>query len=233
VRCDVSDRERVAQLFANFGHSQPPLRGIIHAAGTLDDGVLNQQSWERFERVMAPKVDGAWYLHTLSQDQPLDFFVLFSSAVSMLGSAGQANHVAACAFEDALAHYRRAQGLPALSINWGPWAETGAATQGTLSERLQTKGFRLIDSERGLRLLERLMLRNRAQVGAMSADWRLYGESFPRSPHFRSGSGRHFHRNVGKSLKSTFEVRRSRCLESAHRSSSIRIGDWLRSEWTP
>ncbi len=179
VRGDVSDRESVAQLFASFGHSQPPLRGIIHAAGTLDDGVLNQQSWERFEKVMAPKVDGAWYLHTLSQDQPLDFFVLFSSAVSMLGSAGQANHVAACAFEDALAHYRRAQGLPALSINWGPWAETGAAMQGTLSERLQMKGFRLIDSERGLRLLERLMLRNRTQVGAMSADWRLYGESFP------------------------------------------------------
>jgi myxalamid-type polyketide synthase MxaB len=179
VRGDVSDEENLAKLFANFGHAMLPLRGIIHAAGTLDDGVLAQQTWERFETVMAPKVNGAWHLHLLSQDQPLDFFVLFSSAVSMLGSAGQANHVAACAFEDALAHYRRTQGLPALSINWGPWAETGAATQGTLSDRLRMKGFRLIDSRQGLRLLERLMLWNRVQVAAMSADWRQYAKSFP------------------------------------------------------
>jgi acyl carrier protein len=121
-------------------------------------------------------VDGAWHLHSLSQDQPLDFFVLFSSAVSMLGSAGQGSHVAACTFEDALAHYRRKIGLPALSINWGPWAETGAATQGTVSERLRTKGFRLIDSEQGLRILEHLMLQDRVQVGVMSVDWRQYSD---------------------------------------------------------
>jgi myxalamid-type polyketide synthase MxaC len=157
----------------------PPLRGIIHAAGQVDDGVLAQQTWERFEKVMAPKVDGAWYLHVLSQDQPLDFFVLFSSAVSLLGSAGQANHVAACAFEDALAHYSRAHGLPAMSINWGPWADIGAAAQGTLGDRLRMKGFRLIDSGCGLRLLERLMLRDRAQVAAMSTDWGQYADSLP------------------------------------------------------
>lgn len=176
ARGDVADREHLAGLFASFGRSLPPLRGIVHSAGTLDDGVLAQQTWERFEKVMAPKVDGAWHLHTLSQDQPLDFFVFFSSAVSMLGSAGQGSHVAACTFEDALAHYRRNIGLPALSINWGPWAETGAATQGTVSERLRMKGFRAIDSQQGLRILEHLMLRDRVQVGVMSVNWQQYSE---------------------------------------------------------
>jgi acyl transferase domain-containing protein/NADPH:quinone reductase-like Zn-dependent oxidoreductase/SAM-dependent methyltransferase len=176
ARGDVADRAYLVELFASFGRSLPPLRGIVHSAGTLDDGVLAQQTWERFERVMAPKVDGAWHLHALSQDQPLDFFVLFSSAVSMLGSAGQGSHVASCTFEDALAHYRRNIGLPALSINWGPWAETGAATQGTVSERLQMKGFRLIDPQQGLRILEHLMLHDRVQVGVMSVDWRQYSD---------------------------------------------------------
>ncbi|MGF7179799.1 SDR family NAD(P)-dependent oxidoreductase [Tunturiibacter psychrotolerans] len=184
ARGDVADRAYLAGLFASFGNSLPPLRGIVHSAGTLDDGVLPQQTWERFEKVMAPKVDGAWHLHTLSQDQPLDFFVLFSSAVSMLGSAGQGSHVAACAFEDALAHHRRNIGLPALSINWGPWAEIGAATQGTVNERLRTKGFRPIESRQGLRILDQLMLRDRVQVGVMSVNWRQYSDLI--TPEHRS-----------------------------------------------
>jgi NADPH:quinone reductase-like Zn-dependent oxidoreductase/SAM-dependent methyltransferase/acyl carrier protein len=180
VRGDVSDKESLAELFANFGHSMPPLRGIIHAAGTVDDGVLAQQTWERFEKVMASKVDGAWSLHILSEDQPLDFFVMFSSAVSVLGSAGQANHVAACAFEDALAHYRRAHGLPGLSINWGPWAEAGAATRGTVTQRVQLKGFQPILPEQGLTVLQRLIGSDEARIGVMSVDWRQYGATLPR-----------------------------------------------------
>ena len=180
---DVADRTLLADLFASFGGSLPPLRGIVHSAGMLDDGVLAHQSWERFEKVLAPKVDGAWHLHTLSQAQPIDFFVFFSSAVSMLGSAGQGSHVAACAFEDALAHYRRNIGLPALSINWGPWAETGAATQGTVSERLRTKGFRAIDSRQGLCILEHLMLQDRVQVGVMSVNWRQYSDMLSPALH--------------------------------------------------
>jgi acyl carrier protein len=167
------------ELFSRFGQSLPPLRGIVHSAGTVDDGALGQQTWERFEKVMAPKVDGAWWLHTLSQDHPLDFFILFSSAVSMLGSTGQANHVAACAFEDALAHYRNTLGLPALSINWGPWSEVGAATRGDVSRSLQKKGFRLMESKRALRILGELLSGNRVQAGVISVDWRQYVDSLP------------------------------------------------------
>ena len=100
----------MAAVFASLQQTMPPLRGVIHSAGTLDDGVLEQQSWEKFARVFRPKVEGTWNLHRLTREIPLDFFVMFSSAASLLGSPGQANHAAANAFLDALAHARRAAG---------------------------------------------------------------------------------------------------------------------------
>ena len=95
-----------------FGTSLPPLRGVIHAAGVLDDGMLGQQDWSRFAKVMAPKVEGSWNLHMLTRDLPLDFFVVFSSSASLLGSPGQGNYAAANAFMDALAHHRQRRGCP-------------------------------------------------------------------------------------------------------------------------
>ncbi|MGB7623535.1 MAG: beta-ketoacyl reductase, partial [Terriglobia bacterium] len=92
---------------------------------------------------------------------------------------GQGNHVAACAFEDALAHHRHVLGLPALSINWGPWAEIGAATHGTVSQRLQMKGFHPFEPQQGLRVFEHLLWQDHAQVGVMSVDWRQYVDSLP------------------------------------------------------
>ena len=179
ARGDVSDPAHLKEIFAKFGHSLPPLRGIIHSAGMLDDGVLVQQTWERFANVLAPKVAGTWHLHTLSQGMPLDFFVLFSSAVSILGSPGQGNHAAACAFEDAFAHYRRALGLPALSINWGPWAEIGAATRRNVNERLRTQGFQAIAPRQGLKIFEELLGRELTQIAVISADWPRYFGSLP------------------------------------------------------
>ncbi len=179
ARGDVSDRTHLEEIFSRFGRALPPLRGLVHSAGALDDGVLLHQTWERFEKVFAPKVNGSWRLHALTRDLPLDFFVMFSSAVSILGSAGQGNHVAACAFEDGLARYRRAQGLPALSINWGPWAEVGAATRGTVSQRIQLKGVQAIEPEQGLRVLERLLRQDQVQVAVLSADWRQYCDALP------------------------------------------------------
>ena len=126
VRGDIGLREDVERVIGHIAASGPALGGIIHAAGVLNDGVLSSQSWPRFAAVMGPKVMGTWLLHTLACD--LDFLVLFSSGASLAGSAGQANHAAANAFEDALAWYRQAQGLPTVSINWGPWADIGAAS---------------------------------------------------------------------------------------------------------
>jgi myxalamid-type polyketide synthase MxaB len=181
---DVSDRSHLDEVFSRFGRTLPSLRGVVHSAGALDDGVLLHQTWERFQKVFAAKVSGSWQLHALTRDMPLDFFVMFSSAVSLLGSAGQGNHVAACAFEDGLAHYRRALGLPGLSINWGPWADVGAATRGTVSQRIQLKGVQAIEPEQGLRVLERLLGQDQVQVAVLSADWQQYCASLP--PEFRS-----------------------------------------------
>ncbi len=127
ARADVANRQQLASVLDRIRRSASPLLGVVHAAGVLDDGILLEQDAARFAGVMAPKVRGSWNLHLLTRDDPLDFFVLFSSIASFLGSPGQGSYAAANAFLDALAHHRRAAGLPASSINWGPWAEVGLA----------------------------------------------------------------------------------------------------------
>jgi len=117
IQADISNESEVAQALSQIHDTMPPLRGIIHAAGVLDDHLLMNLDAESFRRVLAPKVLGAWNLHKLTGDLPLDFFVVFSSVASILGSPGQANYAAANAFLDGLAHDRRSHGLPCLSIN--------------------------------------------------------------------------------------------------------------------
>lgn len=140
------------------------LYGVIHAAGVLDDGILLHQTWERFQTVLAAKVQGAWNLHKLTQRQPLDFFVMFSSAASLIGSAGQANYAAANAFLDGLAHFRQGQGLPALSINWSAWREVGIATQ---MPDLSQKVSSLITPDQGLEILQYLLQQTAPQIGVL------------------------------------------------------------------
>ena len=181
ARADVSRESELRALLEEIQRSMPPLRGIVHAAGVLDDGVLLEQDWSRFSRVMAPKVDGAWNLHSLTLSASLDFFVLFSAGVSVLGAAGQSNYVAANTFLDALSHHRRALGLPALSINWGLWAHTGMAA--SLSERekrrWEERGAGLIPPEQGVELMERLIQTPLAQAGVMPIHWSKLAESHP------------------------------------------------------
>jgi acyl transferase domain-containing protein/acyl carrier protein len=186
AQTDVSDEKQVARLLAEIELSKRPLRGIMHAVGVLDDGILLQQNWERFERVMTPKVQGAWNLHTLTQNQPLDFFVLFSSVASLLGNPGQANHAAANAVLDALAYYRRAMGLPGLSINWGPWATVGAAAQRQVGEQLEVKGMGTIAPQQGLDVLEQLFSQPFVQVGVIPINWSQFTKRLPVSPFFRN-----------------------------------------------
>ncbi|MCC6356328.1 MAG: SDR family NAD(P)-dependent oxidoreductase [Verrucomicrobiae bacterium] len=172
--CDVSSPTDVAHLVAMFGRDLPPLRGIFHLAGVLDDGILREQTRERFDRVMAAKMRGAWSLHEMTLDQPLDLFVLFSSAASLLGAPGQSNYASANAFLDALAHYRRAGNRCALSVNWGPWAEVGMAARLSESDlrRSAAAGFEQIQPERGLETLERLLIEDRTQAAVLPVDWK-------------------------------------------------------------
>jgi len=158
VKADVSQISELEPIFKNLTAPFLPLRGIIHTAGVLDDGLIKDQTWQRFQKVLAPKVQGTWNLHRLSLNYPLDFFVLFSSSACLLGAPGQGNYTAANAFLDAIASYRQGQGLPALSINWGPWAEVGMTARMGLEERLSQKGEDSIPPSLGLVVLEKLLL---------------------------------------------------------------------------
>ncbi|MGW1056093.1 type I polyketide synthase, partial [Streptomyces sp. NPDC002521] len=150
--CDVADRDALAALLAGVR-----LAGVVHAAGVVDDGLVDGLTPDRVEAVLRPKADAAWHLHELTRDQELSAFVLFSSATGTLGNAGQSGYAAANAFLDALAVRRRSEGLPAQSLGWGMWAEaTGMA--GSLSEaqlqRVYRTGMTGLSAERGLRLFD-------------------------------------------------------------------------------
>ncbi|MBX3611472.1 MAG: SDR family NAD(P)-dependent oxidoreductase [Hydrogenophaga sp.] len=174
VQGDVSVRADLQRVLAEAAAVMPSLVGAVHAAGVLDDGVIASLSWSRFATVMGPKVLGSWNLHTLCPQ--LQFLVLFSSGASVAGSPGQANHAAANAFEDALAWYRQSQGLPTVSINWGPWADIGAAAD----RHLERPGsLRAITPVEGLAALAYAMRQTtagalfaHAQLAALDSDWR-------------------------------------------------------------
>jgi SAM-dependent methyltransferase/acyl carrier protein len=175
---DVSDANSVANLIKDI---TPPLRGVFHAAGIFDDRVLLRHDRERFARVMAPKVNGAWNLHLLTREVPLDFFVMFSSAAAFLGLMGLGNYTAANAFLDALAHYRRSLGLRALSIDWAGWTRIGMAE--VLGERRESqwlaKGLDSLSPEQGLQAVNDLMLQSRPQVAVLKVDWPVFFKELP------------------------------------------------------
>lgn len=179
---DVADKGALRFFLDGFrSEGWPPIRGVVHAAGILHDGLLTQLDSATLESVLRPKVMGGWLLHRLLEDAPLDFFVLFSSAGSLLGQPGQGNYAAANAFLDALAHHRRAQGQPALTLNWGAWADSGFAdTAGgkRLAARLALLGITSMAPQQALAVMEQQLRQNSTQVIAIPVDWRKYREFF-------------------------------------------------------
>ncbi|QDQ14834.1 type I polyketide synthase [Streptomyces spectabilis] len=154
VACDVADRDAVAELLATVPAAHP-LTAVVHAAGVVDDGVLESLTPERMGTVFAPKADGAWHLHELTQDGDLAAFVVFSSAAATIGTRGQANYAAANAFLDALARHRHDTGLPGTSLAWGPWSGGMAASVGQADrDRMGRSGVGSLSTEDGLALLD-------------------------------------------------------------------------------
>ncbi|MET9496322.1 SDR family NAD(P)-dependent oxidoreductase, partial [Streptomyces sp. NPDC006552] len=156
VACDVADREQVAAAVAEAGREHP-LTGVVHLAAVLDDGVVTQQTPERFDRVLAPKLSGARNLHEATRDLDLAAFVLFSSVAGTIGSPGQGNYGAANAFLDALAAHRRRRGLAGTSLAWGLWAQEGGMTAGLGDAglaRMRRQGALAMTPDEGLALFD-------------------------------------------------------------------------------
>ena len=186
-KTDVSDADQVSEMMRQIRSTMPPLRGIVHAAGVLADGVLMEQNWDQFAKVLAPKAAGGWHLYRETQGETLDFFVSFSSIASLMGSAAQGNYAAANGFLDGLADQRRRQGLSGLSINWGPWADVGMAANLSRHDRARwaAAGIGTISTERGLEVLG-LLLGSSGQVGVVPVDWSRLLSSLDDVPFFRA-----------------------------------------------
>ncbi|MCV7428484.1 type I polyketide synthase [Mycobacterium montefiorense] len=172
VACDVSDRDAVADLIAQVP-DQYPLKGVFHAAGVLDDGLIASLTPDRVDTVLRSKVDGAWNLHELTRDMDLAAFVMFSSMAGIVGSPGQGNYAAANSFLDGLAAYRRADGRAGLSVAWGLWEQASGMTQ-HLSDRDKARmsrgGLAPLSTPHALQLFDEAMLADRPLLVAARID---------------------------------------------------------------
>ncbi|MBI0375127.1 SDR family NAD(P)-dependent oxidoreductase, partial [Streptomyces albiflaviniger] len=168
--CDVADRKAVETLLAAIPADRP-LTAVMHAAGVLDDGVLDALTPERFATVLGPKADAARHLDELTRDLDLSAFVLFSGIAGTLGDAGQGNYAAANAYLDALAERRRAAGLPATSVAWGRWGETGLAADGAIGERLDRGGVPAMAPHAAITALQRALDHADTVVAVADIQW--------------------------------------------------------------
>jgi phthiocerol/phenolphthiocerol synthesis type-I polyketide synthase E len=173
---DVSSPWQVDQLFAGYCAGDADVRGVIHAAGVIDDGIIDRTDWSQIARVLAPKAEGAWNLHRSAAEHApdLDLFVMTSSSTGLFGSPGQAGHAAACAFLDALAGHRRAAGLAGLSVNLGSWSDVGyLAGNEDFLRRLEEQGLGTISSAAGRPALRAAIEGwSSGQVGLLPIRWK-------------------------------------------------------------
>lgn len=171
MKADVGRDASVAALIDDIARTMPPLRGVFHAATVFDDGFLLQLDAGRIADVVSPKAAGAWYLHRHTRDRALDFFVLFSSIASVVGSPGQGNYAAANAFLDGLAHHRRALGLPVLTVNWSAISEVGyLARHPELGKALEQQGLGAISPAEAGSMLALLLGSSRHHVAAIKLE---------------------------------------------------------------
>ncbi|WP_348772286.1 type I polyketide synthase [Streptomyces sp. RPA4-5] len=175
--CDVADRDAVAAVLAAVP-AELPLTGVVHTAGVVDDGVLDGQSVERFESVLAGKVGGVVHLDELTSGLDLDLFVVFSSVAATWGGSGQGVYAAANAHLDALVQLRRSRGLRGTSVAWGPWAGEGMAAQGEIAEQLRRRGLAAMDPRLAVLALARAVEGDEGCVTVADVDWALFAPVF-------------------------------------------------------
>ena len=180
---DVSDESEVEKLLERIRAELPPLAGVAHLAGVLDDALLSQQSVERFRTTLAPKAFGACHLDRLTEDGELDFFIVSSSVSSLFGSPGQSNYATANALLDGLVAQRRAKGLPATGVNFGPLAEGGMASSEAARANIGAQGLIPLEPSAALSALAEVVANGTGQAAVIKANWqraaKVLGSSRP------------------------------------------------------
>ncbi|MEV5361140.1 beta-ketoacyl reductase, partial [Micrococcus luteus] len=168
---DVGEESEVAKLLERIRAELPPLAGVAHLAGVLDDALLGQHNVERFRKTLAPKAYGAGHLDRLTEGDALDFFIVSSSVSALFGSPGQANYATANAMLDGLVARRRAQGLPATGVNFGPWAEGGMASSEAATANISAQGLIPLDPSAALSALGEVVANGTGQATVIKANW--------------------------------------------------------------
>ncbi|MYG93533.1 MAG: SDR family NAD(P)-dependent oxidoreductase [Acidimicrobiia bacterium] len=177
-QADVTNPEAIDHMLSRIDTDRPPLGGVIHSVGVLSDGALTNQTWDKFEEVLWPKMLGAWHLHRATEELDLDMFVLFSSVAGVLGNPGQSNHAAANAFLDQLAAHRRSLGLPGQAIAWGAWSGLGEAEEQRerIAAQLEAAGTGWISPEQGMKACDHLVRQDVTMGMVAAVDWQVVAE---------------------------------------------------------
>ena len=183
---DVTDTAAVDAMLTRMDETLPPLAGIIHSVGVLSDGALTNQTWDKFEDVLRPKILGAWHLHRATVERDLDLFVVFSSITAVLGNSGQSNHGAANAFLDQLVAHRRALGLAGQSVAWGAWSGLGEAEEQRerIEKQLEAVGTGWITPQQGLNALDTLLRQDAPASMVAVVDWPTFASGHGETPPF-------------------------------------------------
>lgn len=181
---DVSEEANISQWLQSFkAQALPPIRGVFHLAGQVCDTLLPEMTPEAYNTAYLPKVMGGYLLHKYLASEPLDHFVMFASVASLLTTGGQTNYAAGNAFLDALAHYRHAQGLPALAIDWGPWATGMIEELGLIEHYRNSRGMNSLAAQAGMDVLERVMGQDTPQLMVNTVvDWPLFNAWYQEMP---------------------------------------------------
>jgi len=174
-KVDVSNESDIIAVVQKLKQNNMKIKGVVHAAGIIEDKMIKDQTWSSFENVFNTKVKGTFHLHHALKDESLDFFVMMSSITSVVGNMGQANYAAANYFMDRFAEYRRNLGMPAMSICWGPWEEAGMATSSSaILKNIGNKGIYGISKELGMKMIDKVFLKDLPMIVVADANWQLF-----------------------------------------------------------
>lgn len=172
VMADICHSEELNREIDNVLKQMPDVRGVVHAAGVLKDGLIMDQEWDDFSSVLNPKIVGTINIYQILEKQPLEFFIMLSSMTSVVGNMGQGNYASANYFLNIFANYLQAKGISSYAMCWGPWQSSGMAiSNASIDKNLSNMGIRPIHPETGGRIIEQFFERPFKNIMIADIDW--------------------------------------------------------------